>query len=378
MLIRTSTKSDAIYHNKENHKILKMLAIACENDDMAGLHQLLLANPTIDINEPLQLKQTTINNGKTLLGIAAFNGHIQTVKYLLDVQMANVNSADLHGNTALHQVVYGDSYPFENAGHGTAHDKVAKYLLQEMGDLSIKNAKGDTAFDCTKWCAPLQIERLIGRRFITNTGSAQYYADKVRPIFERELERKKNIHHVTVIGEKKPQAYEDFCLENAIEQYIKEGTFSYGYKDVEHIIKSLCDLPESKKVELKLFVSSHKPSPYSFKYGLIWDQLIIIAKKSAGIGLTTTIARYYQTQNILQSVATGGLTSYVAWIFLTEMTLKTQLADRNSREVKVGMLLKNSGLFNVNATLEYINANYLNEKPVADIDAHLSFSPSSM
>jgi ankyrin repeat protein len=420
--------------NENVHFLLKM---ACEFNLLKETHDLLELNVFNDIDQPLQFENKVTarhtDNGKTLLGLASFNGHIEIVKYLVEVRLANVNAKDVHGDTPLHQVVYGDSYPFHHASYGTSHDEVAKYLLLYGGDLSIKNDKPcdlilmssppqkidldklpmnsisayiryndeliyvdksggnynelkiskrcleifdqemevntlnknlprtlskeqlnkitqiitvhsrneNTAYERTKWCAPLNIENMVGRRFITNTGSAFYYADKVRPIFEKELARAGVIRVVR----ERPEAFDKFCLEHAIAVYVKDKKVAFGYSSMEELYHALDALSEKEWKHMRMVVSSQKPAPFSWKMGLIFDQLPKMGKQSAAIGAMVALLTYYESQSILLSVTTGSLSAVLAWSYLTEAGYKQKINERLGREQRVQELRQHDRFF---------------------------------
>ncbi len=79
-----------------------LLGIACEFNLLNEVHALLELNLFNDVNQPLQLPQGTSNHGATLLGLSAFNGHIELVSYLVEVRLANINAKDANGDTPLH------------------------------------------------------------------------------------------------------------------------------------------------------------------------------------------------------------------------------------------------------------------------------------
>lgn len=335
-----------------------LLKISCEFNLLREVHELLELNIIKNIDQPIifenlhteKNEDTYSDNGKTLLGIAGFHGHIELVKYFIEVRLASVNAQDMYGNTSLHQVVYGDSYPFNNSNYGTSHDSVTNYLIQHDGDLSIKNSEQNTPYDCTKWCAPLSIENMTGRRFITNTGSALYYADKVRPAFEEELKKldqvKNNPHMIIFkIGRTQAKDYDVFRLEHAIEAYVNSNKISYGYADLNQLFETLDNLSEQQWKHFRMVISSNKPEPYSFKYGPIWNQIPNITKKSALIGLLASIAIYHATHDILLSVTTGSLSAVFAWKILTEMACKNNLERRSVQEKRVNNLLQHDRFF---------------------------------
>ncbi len=318
-----------------------LLKTACEFNLLNETHDLLELNLFNDINQLLQLPQGNSNNGATLLGLAAFNGHIEIVSYLVEVRLANVNAKDANGDTPLHQVVYGDSHPFNHSSYGISHDRVAKYLIRNRSDLSIKNDKQQTPYDSTKWCAPLKIEDMIGRRFITNTGSAVYYADKVRPVLEKELDRQKrdqNIPVITIGGERQAKDFDKFCLEHAIEVYVKDKKAAFGYSSIEELYHALDSLSEEEWKHMSMVVSSQKPALFSWKMGLIFDQLPKMGKQSAAIGVAAALFTYYATQNILLSVATGSLSAVLALNYLTEAGYKQKINERTISEQRVSEL----------------------------------------
>jgi|ERR1712137_35681 len=73
--------------------------------------------------------------GRTGLHKAAYWGHIDTVKYLVNELKVDINAADSAGDTALH-----DSTRF-------GHEEVAKFLVASGANTSLKNKDGMTAAD---------------------------------------------------------------------------------------------------------------------------------------------------------------------------------------------------------------------------------------
>ncbi len=325
-----------------------LLKTACEFNLLKEMHDLLELALFKDINHPLKFEKrkfiTDGDNGKTLLGLAAFHGHHEIVSYLVEVRMANINAKDMRGDTPLHQVVYGDG----DSSYGTAHDKVAKYLLTHGGDLSVKNDKNHTPYDDAKWCTPLKVENMVGRRFITNTGSLGYYADKVRPIFEKKLAQLKRDQHLPVIrfgGERQPINFKQFCLNHAVEEYVKNKKAAFGYSSIEELYKALDTLSEDEWEHMRLIISSQEPSPYSFELAPIWNQLPSIGKKTAITGIATTLAIYYETQSIFLSVTTGLLSATLAWMYLKEKACKQKNNERSGRYERVNELNQHDRFF---------------------------------
>jgi hypothetical protein len=328
-----------------------LLITACEFNFLQEFHELLALQPLENIDQPIMIENSEEidnwrDNGKPLLGLAAFHGQIEIVKYLIEVKLANINAKDVNGNSPLHQVVYGDSYPFNHYNFGNSHESVAEYLIQNGGDLSVKNNKQETPYDCTKTNAPLSIENMVGRRFITNTDPARYYADKVRPVFEerlKRLERAKNDPTIFLgvrTNRTEAKDYEIFRLEQAVEEYVCNNKISYGYISLNQLIGKLDNLSEKEWAHFRMVISSNKPAPYSFKYRPIWDQIPNITKKSALIGLIVSIGIYYVSHDILKSVASGFLSAYFAWQILTELACKNNSLQRDVQENRVNNLLQ--------------------------------------
>lgn len=332
-----------------------LLSTACKCNLLQEIHDLLALNIVTDINQTMHFEEKdasyskSFGNGATLLGLAAFHGHIEIVSYLVEVRLANVNAKDVKGNTPLHQVVYGDSYPFNNAGYGISHDKVAKYLIRKGGDLSVKNSKLLTPHDCTKWCAPLKIEEMVGRRFITNTGSATYYADKVRPILEKEIARKKHNQNISLFniahGERQAKDFDMFCLEHAIEAYVKNKKSAFGYSSIDELYLALDSLSAEEWKHIRIVVSSQEPVPFSFKLGIINNQLTQMGKQSAAIGTLVAILTFYETKSILLAVTTGSISAMLAWNYLTEARYKQKINERALQEQRVSELQQHDRFF---------------------------------
>ncbi len=226
--------------------------------------------------------------------------------------------------------------------------KVAKYLIRNRGDLSIRNDKQQTPYDNTKWCAPLKIEDKIGRRFITNTGSSIYYADKVRPVFKKALVRQKrnpNPQVIAVSEERQTKDFATFCLEHAIEIYVKDKEAAFGFSSIEELYQILDSLSEEEWRHISSVISSQKPVSFSSKIGPISDQLSRIRKQSAAIGITTALFTYYATRNISLSVIAGSLSAVFAWKYLTETDYKQKINERTIREQRVSELQQHNRFF---------------------------------
>jgi len=139
--------------------ITQLLIISCEYNLLDLLKGFLELDITIDDFFSFGHRYLT-----TLLGVAAYHGHLDIVKYLVKVKKYNVNQMEPGGFSALHMVVYGDSYPFNHFNIGNDHDKVAKYLLEQGARIDTKDDRGVTPYTLTEWSAPFKIERLLGRR----------------------------------------------------------------------------------------------------------------------------------------------------------------------------------------------------------------------
>ncbi|MEO8964718.1 MAG: ankyrin repeat domain-containing protein [Gammaproteobacteria bacterium] len=339
---RSVTKAEESKYENINDLTQVLVITASEFDMLAEIHELLELNIFSNIDSPIQFKEKNPSNGKTLLGISAFHGHIDLVKYLVEVRLTDINAKDFHGNTALHQVTQGDSFPFHNSNFGTFHKEVAEYLIQYGADLPQRNQENQTAFDKTKWCAPLSLERAVGRRFITNTGSAIYYADKVRPVFETELKKQFTL---TTNRKMKAEDYKQFCLQHASEEYVKNGILVYGFSTLDQLCKVLNNLSAEEWKQMRMIIESQKPEPYSFKYGPISDQIPKIIKQSVAIGILTALLFYYETQSIIISAGAGLISATLAWSFLSERATQQDLQVRNNQLQRASTLLSHDRFF---------------------------------
>lgn len=81
-------------------------------------------------------KNKTGDYGKNALHLAARNGHVEVVKYLVDEQSFNVNSTDEYKRTAL------------IIAASCGHFEVVKALLERKADPNLKDGNG---YDAYKW-----------------------------------------------------------------------------------------------------------------------------------------------------------------------------------------------------------------------------------
>ena len=383
--ITSSIEEQVNYHleelkedNLDNHRCIHyLLYITCQFNMLEDAHKLLELNLYKDIDQPLKPKEKhkmcTLEEkwqwikdknhyGKTLLGLVTYLGHFELVKYLVEVRLANVNLQDSQGNTPLHQVVFADSHRNKDENIPNNQDKIAKYLINNGGDICIKNKDSETAYDKTVWCAPNFFEKLIGRRII-DSDSYLYDADKVRPIFEKEMIRiktnldieiKKEVIHENVgygeiiyLNKRKPKAksFKQFCLENAIKDYVKEDKIAFGFSSLEELHKSFDSLSEEEAKKISAIISSQEPAPYSSHIGLIYKQLPKLAKQSAAIGVGASIVAYYETQSILMSLSSGAISAYLAFSYLTNERYKEKCHERTLIEQRMGKLQEHDRFF---------------------------------
>lgn len=200
--LKTRLLGEENFHTKDiNILFIFLLKVSCEYNLLYELHALLELNVIEDINQTFKFESRGeeaqryadyIGNNMTLLGLAAFHGHSELVKYLVEVRSANVNADDINGNTPLHQVVYGSIDKIPSGVRGTAHEEIAKYLIRHGGDINIINKYGISARDEAQRTAPLIIEDIMAGRTLLKIGSSIYCADRVRPVFEKELIKQKN------------------------------------------------------------------------------------------------------------------------------------------------------------------------------------------
>jgi hypothetical protein len=156
------------------------LRIACVYNMKEELGELLTIKK-IDINQILGADRGSCP--ETLLGTAAFHGHLDLVKYLVEQDAADVNAvANIYGGTALHQVVLGDSYPVHHSSYGNQHAEIAQYLIAHNAEFTKQDNRGKTPLTLSQEYSPSLRERLFGR-----VPSLHYYADKVRPVIEQAL-----------------------------------------------------------------------------------------------------------------------------------------------------------------------------------------------
>jgi len=126
---------------------LFLLRVTCEFNLLFELDLLLdLEMKEFDINARVSWDDSFYP--KTLLGIAAFYGHIKIVKYLIQERLADVNASQglLH-NTPLHEVIRGDFYSSEMKASPNPHAEIAQYLLGKGALITIINKDEKTPKD---------------------------------------------------------------------------------------------------------------------------------------------------------------------------------------------------------------------------------------
>lgn len=320
-----------------------LLYVTCQFNMLNEMHQLLELNLYSDINQLLKPSKKhqafAFCNEKTLLGLACYLGHIELVKYLVEVRLAKVNQQDSQGDTPLHHAVYGDSCN----NMQNLQDKIAEYLLQHKADISIQNNQGKTPYDMTKWNSLNFVEKCIGRRLI-DPASFYYDADKVRPLLQ--LAAKESKTNIFFIGpqDKSAKNFEEFCLEHAIELYVQEGKIGFGFSTLEDIAKKLEELSEKPGKKMSCFIAKQE-EPYSSDLGLIGtQQLPGLIKKSVGFGIGASIITYYETQNILLSVGSGALSACLAFQYLSRGNAE-KIDERHQVEKRIGKLQEHDRFF---------------------------------
>jgi len=103
-----------------------LLHIAAFNGHL-GIVKYLVDEKKVDVNK-------VDKDGKTALHRAAFNGHLGIVKYLVDEKKVDVNKADNYGTTALHMAAFN------------GHLDTVKYFVDEKKvDVNKANNYGETA-----------------------------------------------------------------------------------------------------------------------------------------------------------------------------------------------------------------------------------------
>ena len=98
-----------------------------------------LKNTVIEENQNINAQTTSYDQvcaveGSTALHIAAYHGHFEVVKWLIE-QNADVHAVDRHGNTPLHTAVQ------------VGNTKSVRCLLEHGADVTTKNDGGKTAYD---------------------------------------------------------------------------------------------------------------------------------------------------------------------------------------------------------------------------------------
>ena len=112
--------------------------LASVDDDVKKVHSLIRWNKLDDVKELLMLNGTLVNtrdagNGNTCLHIAAQNGHMDIVKFLVSDAEADVDARNNLGHTSLHMAVSNDF-----------HD-VRDFLIHSGADREVVNNEGHLA-----------------------------------------------------------------------------------------------------------------------------------------------------------------------------------------------------------------------------------------
>lgn len=274
-----------------------LLNITCQYNLIHQLHALLELNVLSDINQSLKLSAHHSFGlfPQTLLGIAAFHGHQEMVRYLIDVQGADENGTDCLGNTPLHQVVYGDSHPYNHASIGSSHDLVADDLLfRYSADLTLKNNEQSSAYEECLRARPWKIELLLSGKRLISTGSAFYYGDKVRPAIERKQAQLDWANRMNagrkismIVLRDSPcdkQPFEQFRTDFAIEAHIRRDKITMGFKDLHDLVTTILALPEAEWQHAISIINTFKPEPNSgfrfpnennIRHGILTGMLVI-------------------------------------------------------------------------------------------------------
>lgn len=185
LLISTHNCSDEV-RNKFDSRVsgatefpfdlyFRLLSCACHCNMLDELKELLaITEYKFDINEILPidsfyalkiLSSQSVMPQETLLGIAAYEGYLDIVEYLVDEQKANVDAdTDANAYTPLHQSVRGDadrshdpSCPCplhrkflsetRQISLGNQHSEIAAFLIAHNADLSIVSTNSKTAHE---------------------------------------------------------------------------------------------------------------------------------------------------------------------------------------------------------------------------------------
>jgi hypothetical protein len=362
------------------HEMNELLSLSLYHDINQSLYpkekiQIISSEAMNDILLPKEKKEWMPKKiaGKTLLGLCAYLGQIELVKYLIEVKLADVNARDDAGNTALHQVVYGDSRRNNLASPPNIQNKVAKCLINKGGDISRKNHKKESAYEAALKAAPTIWNTLGFKRQPTHenpldTFSTTYDADTVRSVFEKEMiaiktsnaelkkevvSEKKGLQIISLnkVSSIKTENFSDFRLRNAIKTYIKEDKVAFGFSSLEELYKTLDTFSDEKARQVSEIVSSQGPAPYSFYLGLISSQLPKLAKHSVVVGVGASLLAYYETHSILISLSSGAISACVAFSYLTNKTYKEKCHERALVQQRIEKLQKHDRFFKPISTI---------------------------
>jgi hypothetical protein len=181
------------YYALSNEHILKyyfsLLRVAASINDKDSLQTLLnyhlSGRQKFDINKCAYFERSDRFVCTPLLTLAAFHGHLDLVKWLVDERGADVNAVNLYGELALHFVVLGDSAPYHYHSLGHDHEGVAKFLIQKGGS-NRQNNQERTPYDLasqprreSSW-----LSLFTGAIPETTVGDIKFTASKVKPIFD--------------------------------------------------------------------------------------------------------------------------------------------------------------------------------------------------
>ena len=116
---------------------------AAKSGDLPTMHALLESNPA--------LVHCIENDGSTPLHCAAWKGHVEAVRVLLDAgaNIGAVNSNDHYGTTPLHAAAHGNQRA------------VAELLIARGADLSVRNLNGNTPLGETKIHSATAVAKLL-------------------------------------------------------------------------------------------------------------------------------------------------------------------------------------------------------------------------
>lgn len=122
---------NGVFVKQKEEEILTKFMLSCKNGNLKKVKELIKNGADVNLHDI---------EGFAALHWAAYNGHLNIVKYLDVVKYlvkngAEVNLQDKYGWTALHRAAW------------SGNSKIVKYLVKNGADLNLKNYKGNTALD---------------------------------------------------------------------------------------------------------------------------------------------------------------------------------------------------------------------------------------